>query len=548
MLRVDRNSSEHSLRASADTILRVEGTMRSWKNGVALVIAFLAAPVFIGVLTHSGAIEGSFPSSAMAAQQASERPVYVMLWFDTEDYILPQSDDAAKRLAEFLSRQGIRATFKVVGEKGRVLERRGRKDVIAALARHEIGYHTNTHSQHPTVAEYENPLDWENGIEEFTRRERPGFEDLRRIFGQAPSCYGQAGGSWAPQSQAALKRWGVKVYLDEAPEIGLDGKPFWYGGILNIFNTTYGFKLRPNDDWSNLTEDEAVFQKAYTEAASQPRGGIISIHFHPCEFVHREFWDAVNFARGADPPSGQWKLPPTKTTEESEKAFKFFADFVGYVKSFPVRFVTASQGPKLMPDFAQSHEFSKDELSEIARQVSPEVSFQNHGSYSLSPSEVLSLLNRYVARVVRDESSVPLTLEGTPYGPSTDSAKLPKPVEMPWHNFSSTVLDVSDVLAKTGQVPNPVWVGSVPIPPESYLVTLAYVVQTLLAGGKPPETVTLHPATLTAAQYVAQDSPKLWSWIIYRPGFDGAHILEIARLQTWTLKPALMREPAAGPL
>jgi len=29
-------------------------------------------------------------------------------WFDTEDYILPQSDDAAKRLATFLTEQGTR--------------------------------------------------------------------------------------------------------------------------------------------------------------------------------------------------------------------------------------------------------------------------------------------------------------------------------------------------------------------------------------------------------------------------------------------------------
>ena len=51
-------------------------------------------------------------------------PVYVTLWFDTEDYILPRSDDAAKRVAEILTRLGIKATFKVVGEKARTLERR----------------------------------------------------------------------------------------------------------------------------------------------------------------------------------------------------------------------------------------------------------------------------------------------------------------------------------------------------------------------------------------------------------------------------------------
>jgi hypothetical protein len=40
---------------------------------------------------------------------------------------------------------------------------------------------------------------------------------------------------------------------------------------------------------------------------------------------------------------------------------------------------------------------------------------------------------------------------------------------------AGTVLNISDVLAKTEQVPNPVWVGSVPISPESYLLTLAQV-------------------------------------------------------------------------
>jgi len=142
--------------------------------------------------------------------------VYVLLWFDTEDYILPQSDDAAKRLAVFLTQQGISATFKVVGEKARTLQRRQRQDVIGALARHDIGYHSNTHSQHPTVAEYEATLDWDQGVEEFTRRERPGFDDVARIFGKTPVAYGQPGASWAPQAFPALHKWGVPVYLDAA--------------------------------------------------------------------------------------------------------------------------------------------------------------------------------------------------------------------------------------------------------------------------------------------------------------------------------------------
>ena len=42
--------------------------------------------------------------------------VYVILWFDTEDYILPASDDAALRLADWLTTEGIRAKASRFGE------------------------------------------------------------------------------------------------------------------------------------------------------------------------------------------------------------------------------------------------------------------------------------------------------------------------------------------------------------------------------------------------------------------------------------------------
>ena len=60
----------------------------------------------------------------------AKSPVYVALWFDTEDYIEPAADDAVLRIANDLTKAGVRATFKIVGEKARVLESRGRRDVI----------------------------------------------------------------------------------------------------------------------------------------------------------------------------------------------------------------------------------------------------------------------------------------------------------------------------------------------------------------------------------------------------------------------------------
>src|SRR5258705_7562265 len=76
---------------------------------------------------------------ATAAETKESSRVDVILWFDTEDYLLPADDDASKRLAEMLTQKGVRATFKVVGEKARVLEKRGRTEVIEAVKKTDSG-------------------------------------------------------------------------------------------------------------------------------------------------------------------------------------------------------------------------------------------------------------------------------------------------------------------------------------------------------------------------------------------------------------------------
>ena len=112
----------------------------------------------------------AFGSIAVNAAEGTA-PIRVILWFDTEDYLLPRDDDATKRLCELLTARNIRATFKLVGEKARVLESRKRTDVIRALKKHDIGYHANFHSVHPTPTEYLADCGWLDGVAEFARRE-----------------------------------------------------------------------------------------------------------------------------------------------------------------------------------------------------------------------------------------------------------------------------------------------------------------------------------------------------------------------------------------
>jgi len=469
---------------------------------------------------------------------ATPAKVYVILWFDTEDYLLPASDDAALRVADFLSREGVRATFKLVGEKALTLERRRRSDVIAALKKHEIGFHARWHSVHPTPAMYLSNLGWDEGVAEFQRREGPGRDEVERIMGQAPTCYGQPGSSWGPQSYGALQKWKM-IYLDAGSHVDLDAKPCYYAGVLNLYKLEH--TLRTNlggpADLEKAQERMAVSIKKL----SAEGGGLISIYYHPCEFVHKEFWDGVNFRKGANPPREKWQLPPAKTAEESKIAYATFENYVRFMKRFPeVIFITASDAARIYRDKARGRRFGLGEIKSIAQAVGNEVSFQKHGDYALSASEVFRLLNDYLAARIAGKNPDSLELTGTPLGPTGKVPILLEPQTTDASQFERTCLDVADFLQRQGRIPSTVWLGSSGVPPQAYLGALARVALECLEGRATPEAIEISRANLAAARYVSEDDPKLWTWVIFPSGFRAPALMELARKQAWTLKPALL--------
>jgi hypothetical protein len=483
---------------------------------------------------------------AAPAARAAEAPakVYVLLWFDTEDYLLPASDDAALHVARFLSGEGVRATFKVVGEKARTLERRKRGDVIEALKKHEIGFHSNWHSTQPSPALYLYNLGWDEGVAEFDRREGPGRADVERVFGRAPTCYGQPGSSWGPHSYGAMNQWGMKIYLDGGSHLNLDDRPCYYCGVLNLYKLAHTLRadLKKPAELPRAEERFAAARKALLAEG----GGVVSVYYHPCEFVHKEFWDAVNFRKGANPPREQWKAPPQKTAEETRSAYAVFESYVRFMKRFPdVQFITASEAARLYRDRARGRRFGPEQIKAVAAAVGAEVTFQKHGDYALTPSEAFALLNEYVAshqgggRGARE-----IELKSTPYGPTGRVPLLSAAVTTDASQFGRTSLDVADFLRKHGRVPSAVWLGSAPVPPQAYLRALAGVAHDLADGKAMPGRIEVKPARLAAERYVVADEGPLWGWVIFPPNFRAPALLDLARRQTWALKPALLSRGA----
>jgi hypothetical protein len=487
------------------------------------------------------------------AADAPAKTVDVILWFDTEDYLLPADDDATKRLAEMLTERGIRATFKLVGEKARVLEKRGRTDVIAALRHHEIGYHANLHSVHPTPTEYLTDAGLLDGMDEFVRREGRGAEDVRRILGVGTlACYGQPGSSWAPQAIAALGRIGVaphgiSCYLDDGSHVGLKGIPVWYANALVAYD------MMPNRTRMDLHDPAQVApgKKDFTEIADRLRasgGGLISIFYHPCEWVHQRFWDGENFAHGANPPREQWRPPPQRTKEETEGAFQRFAEYLDYIKAAPnVRFVTARDLPLIYPDATHASGATEADLDELAARIvangAKGVDFQVLSQRAYSVADQFELLTRAMSERIENRApAFPMRVKGL-LGPDATYTGTNRPAHLDWFAFRDATRDVLDFIQMEQRIPARVFIGADPVEPANYLVALARAYQYQRQNGKLP----LEAGTelgagveLLPARHVAKDTPGLFGgWVIHREGFRAPKVMEMARLQAWTLKPAI---------
>ena len=162
----------------------------------------------------------------------------------------------------------------------------------------------------------------------------------------------------------------------------------------------------------------------------------------------------------------------------------------------------------------------------------------------VSPAEQLSLFVRFLARSI-EEKTVPPRVEVTDVlGPSErppatevadlPSARLPRRAPRRLRPAGRAATDAIRVFA-----------GAKKIAPADFLRAAASVASAVAGAGpgaEPtfPDTVAVPSGTVLATErFVAEDTPELFGdWIIHAEGFRAPRIVEVAKLQAWTLKPA----------
>lgn len=447
----------------------------------------------------------------------------VMLWYDVEDFITPEADDALLALINMMDSLGIRGSFKIVGEKIRVLKERGRTDILEKLAGHEVCYHTDSHSVHPTQTEYLHDMGFADGVMEFERRERKGFEDVQNICGQFPTSYGQPGASWVPQVFPVLKKWGVPTYVDSHYLISVNEEPFWYGGILNL--TRLWSTMRLEFDGGGIEEAKEQFDQ-FCERAGELQ--LISIFYHPCEYSCTDFWDGVNFRRGKNPTREEWKPAPLRTKEEMQRRVNILGEFLRYTLETPgVEYITAQQS--CIYEKIDPAPITGDDVKAMAKTLRDGPDYYLRGSRSLCASEVLSLLSRFT-----------LGLHLTPefsYGPEKD---LPSEV-----HGKTTPRELADAVAKQydrvlgyKQLPSLYRIGESLVNPIDVFCSLRRAVLEGIGADEETE-ISACEGKLIPMRHINTAYDWAKDWIIFPDDLDASEIVRHAQLQTWTLKPAL---------
>lgn len=461
--------------------------------------------------------------------------MYVVVNFDVEDYISPESeriDDIPKWLAEIMTEEGATGTFFVIGEKGRSLERRGRHDVIAAMARHDVESHTNFGSIHPTVTEILERADWESGVQQMLEQESAGFRELERIFGTPVTTLARHGGSYGPQLICALGKMKAG-YAGSA--VTLPGRSVvWFCNALNFTGQYDGY----DDTYYRDDQFEPLFQKLQEELPELAKTAEVLPFFagHPCKIRTEQFWD-LNFYEGRNPGPEEWKTPAMRPLESMATAQKNFRRLISYLKSRDDIVLTTFR--QLMDIYSHQKEdiFRKD-LSQMAADAlhTGKLSCSEY----FSPAEAFSGLVRSILHY-HGEGSLPRQMQTIrPFGPLEMPPTLAEIDRVTLESVYTLADKAHAHISQFGHLPAFLEVEGQRIGTGSLFALFSAVYLDMGAGDPSPEyeVASFDPYPKTNEEEISQRIRGFKSWPVHRPDLDMEPLIEKTKLQLWTLKPA----------
>ena len=455
-------------------------------------------------------------------------PVRIIISFDTEDFTDPASNDALLRICQTLTGRGVEATFGLVGEKARFIRDQGRWDVVEALSRHCIAYHSDNHLLFPDrghrpqfASEIVEECGWHEAVRWLVATEARGLADIEDLFGRRPITFLRTCGDSAPQIQEAHRRLGIRVFA--------------YGPSLYERRRHIAYYANALCVSLPLVSEEFTYKgegPARLDALAAAGEDLINVRFHPCRFISDQWWSVVNYLNNPDPPTrAPYAIAPHIPPQETDQRLRRLGEVVDYAREkYEAEFTTYDELWRRTP--RDPVFLSRGQVQEAAQLVRQRLSHVCLDGVTLDLAEAFGAI--IWATIHPDAEQIPLRhLVGPTAAPRSETAQAG--ARLSAHQLLRACGDAENVIESEGCVPHEVVLGGAPVPPAGLLKAAA---AHLL--GEPD--ITLEPAPLFPEGF--GDMLRRWEeanfdMVAFFPNRNRPvpNTKLAIRLQYWTYKP-----------
>ena len=245
--------------------------------------------------------------------------------FDVEDFINQNEVFALQKILKMLQKYDLKAIFFITGHMAEKLS--NYPQIIEALKNHEIGYHSSSHSVHPTIPEYTDVKNYEEAYKIALERETShinhftgetegdgGIYKLQEVFHPLKiRAFRAPGMCWTPTLLEALKSLGIKY--DFSSNLTLS-EPVSYKEI-----TFYPFTVM--QQWNGSTNDYKLL------LGSILRHKVTIFDLHPTLLVNQIEWDYIYYKGN---PKNLTTVPK-RSAKEIKQAFQKLELLLKRIKS-----------------------------------------------------------------------------------------------------------------------------------------------------------------------------------------------------------------------
>ena len=244
------------------------------------------------------------------------------LSFDVEDFISENSVPCMHNVLELMKKHELQGLFFITGNMAEKLD--NFPATVDLLSEHQIGYHSSSHSIHPTLFEFTDVRSYEDAYQTSLIRETThinpitgaiegsgGIHALRALFPKKQIVAFRAPGyCWSPPHLEALKTFGITY--DFSTNISVE--PITFRGI-----TFYPYTISTTN-WQGGIHDHYNLQRFTLKRK------VTVLTIHPSTMVNQLDWDLIYYHKYNNFKNNPLNLtkPPPRPPAEASSIFHRF--------------------------------------------------------------------------------------------------------------------------------------------------------------------------------------------------------------------------------